>query len=96
MLLGDGERPRASLAGSAASEATSGLLIDARFAIDKLWGSRQDEIKSACAPQQIDEMDCYGYLLADALGRPLLHSEDAGDRRRPMRGTWGKYGFSKI
>eukprot|EP00966_Prymnesium_polylepis_P321987 7378258-Prymnesium_polylepis.1 len=79
MLLGDGERPRASPPGGVVSESTNSLLIDARYAILRLWSERQDDIRAACAPQQIDEMDCYGYLLADILGRPLLHADDAGD-----------------
>ena len=37
MLLGEGDRPRASCIGRVASEATNGLLIDGRHAILTLW-----------------------------------------------------------
>ena len=79
MFLGDGDCPRASPTKGVADAATPGLLIDAREAISELWRAREHDIKAACAPLQIDEMDCYGYLLADLLGKPLLHSDDAGD-----------------
>lgn len=79
MLLGDGERPRSSSKGRLVIEATNGLLIDARFAVSELWEACADDIRAACAPTPIDEMDAYGYVLADALGRPLLHEDDAGD-----------------
>ena len=76
MLLGTGERSVASGIAAVASEGTYGLVIAVRGAASKLWDDRQDEIKAACAPQLIDDIDVTAYLIADALGRPLMHADD--------------------
>ena len=59
VMLGDGERPIASGIAAIASEATYGLIIAVRDVVSKLWAQRQDDIKSACSPQLIDEVDVH-------------------------------------
>ena len=80
MLLGSGERPRASGMQPAAAQATNGLVIDLRHATAQLWASSADAIKAACGPHVptglVDEIDVLAWLTADALGRPLLHHDD--------------------
>lgn len=76
VMLGDGERPIASGIAAIASEATYGLIIAVRDVVSKLWAQRQDEIKAACRPQLIDEVDVLAYVTADALGRPQMHPDD--------------------
>ena len=80
MLLGEGERPRASGMQPAAAQATNGLMIDLRHAAAQLWASSADAIKAACGPHMpsglVDEYDVLAWLTADALGRPLLHPDD--------------------
>ena len=80
MLLGEGERPRASGMQPAAAQATNGLVIDLRHATAQLWASSADAIKAACGPHVptglVDEIDVLAWLTADALGRPLLHHDD--------------------
>ena len=80
MLLGEGERPRASGMQPAATQATNGLVIDLRHATAQLWASSADAIKAACGPHVptglVDEIDVLAWLTADALGRPLLHHDD--------------------
>ena len=79
MLLGEGERPRASGMQPAAAQATNGLVIDLRHATAQLWASSADAIKAACGPHVatglVDEIDVLAWLTADALGRPLLRSD---------------------
>ena len=80
MLLGAGERPRASGMQPAAAQATNGLVIDVRHAVAQLWASNADAIKAACGPHVptglVDEIDVLAWLTADVLGRPLLHADD--------------------
>ena len=80
MLLGEGERPRASGMQPAAAQATNGLMIDLRHATAQLWASSADAIKAACGPHMpsglVDEYDVLAWLTADALGRPPLHPDD--------------------
>ena len=80
MLLGDGERPRASGMAPVAPQATNVLVLDLRDAVSAPWKARADGIKASCAPSVpaglVDEMDVLGWLTADALGRPLLHPDD--------------------
>ena len=80
MLLGEGERPRASGMQPAAAQATNGLVIDLRHATAQLWASSASAIKAACGPHVptglVDEIDVLAWLTADALGRPLLHHDD--------------------
>ena len=81
VLTGEGERPRASGDVHTASEATLVLILAICVAAEKLWKDREMEIRRCCAPSLptglIDGQEVFGYLLADVLGRPLLHSEDA-------------------
>ena len=77
MLFGDGERPKASGEAPAAEKVTNNLIITAKEAVGSLWAARREEIRLSCAPAQIDKEELLGYLLADALGKPLLHSTDA-------------------
>jgi hypothetical protein len=44
MLIGAGERPSASGERQVAAEATNGLLMTAKAAIDLLFGARREEI----------------------------------------------------
>jgi hypothetical protein len=76
MLLGEGERPAASRIDAVAEEATLGLVLAVRGVVAKLWADRQDDIKPSCAPALIDEVDVIAYVIADALGRPVLHPDD--------------------
>ena len=79
MLLGAGKCPRVPPDRPDESQSTNGLLIDARRATSKLWEAERSAIKAACAPQLIDEMDCYGQLLAVVVAGRLLDAEEAGD-----------------
>ena len=80
MLLGSGEHPIASGMPRAASAITNGLILDAVEACNALWparkAGRKEEIKASCAPVPVDGMDVLAYIVADALKKPLLHSED--------------------
>ena len=76
MLFGDGERPVRSRIDAVATTATYGLVLAVRDVGGKLWEAREDDIKAACAPEQIDEVDLLALVIADALGRPLLHFDD--------------------
>ena len=49
MLLGDGERPRASGMAPVAPQATNALVLDLRDAVTALWKARADGIKASCA-----------------------------------------------
>ena len=44
MLLGEGERPRASGMHPAAAQATNGLVLDLRHAVAQLWASSADAV----------------------------------------------------
>ena len=76
MMLGTGERPMASGLDAVATAGTFGLVVAVRDVVSKLWATQRDDIIAACAPQLIDEIDVLAYLMADALGRPLLHPDD--------------------
>ena len=76
MIFGDGERPRASGLDRAADRATAGFVVAVRAAAGALWVAREDAVKRTLAPLQVDEVDVIAYLVADALGRPLLHPDD--------------------
>ena len=75
MFLGVSAGPQASGDGRAASGATLELAKLATEAVEALWKGHRDEIRRCCAP--IDKQEALGYLLADALGRPLLPTEHA-------------------
>ena len=90
MLLGDGERPRATGWGRAVAECTIGFLLVVRAVVRQLWEAREEDIKAKCAAFMptglIDEMDVLAFVLADAFGKPLLHHQfvrqagrDSGD-----------------
>jgi hypothetical protein len=76
MLFGEGERPVATHIDPIAREATYGLVHAVRDVVGDLWKARENDIKAACAPQLIDEVDVLALLIADALGKPLLHPDD--------------------
>ena len=80
MLLGSGERPRASGMQPTADQATNGLVLDVRHTVAQLWASSADAVKAACGPHVptglVDEIDVLAWLTADVLGRPLLHADD--------------------
>lgn len=54
-----------------------------------LWKDREDDVKQAFAPADVDEMDLLAYLAADSLGRPLLHPDDTNalGKRVAMQAT---------
>jgi hypothetical protein len=76
MLFGDGDLPRASGLDGVTLNPTVGFVDAVRMAAGKLWEAHEDDIKRDLAPLQVDEVDCIAYLVADALGRPLLHPDD--------------------
>ena len=78
MLLGEGERPRASSFGKAFETANISVMATIREAAGDLWRDREADIKAAVAPWRglIDEIDTIAYLAADAHGQPLLHPDD--------------------
>ena len=82
MLLGAGDGPTASGDPPAASSATYGLVLAVKEVVDGLWEEHAAEIKRRCAPSMpkglIDRQEVFGFVLADALGRPLLPPEEAG------------------
>ena len=84
MMTGDGEHPVASGEPLVAPEATNELIVAAVKAFGphirgawQWWEQHKDNIKACCSPAQIDKEESLGYLLADALGHPLLVPEDA-------------------
>ena len=48
-------------------------------AAEQLWSEREEEVRRACEPTRglIDGQEVFAYLLADVLGRPVLHPDDA-------------------
>ena len=84
IVLGDGDVPKRSGDRPAALEATVAFVLAVKTAVSDLWKARMDEIKARCRPSLpppglIDEQEVFGYVLADALGRPLLPHEAARD-----------------
>ena len=81
MFLLGAEAPVASGGDAVAKTATYGLILAAVEAVEALWKQRGDEIRQRCAPTLptglIDKQEMLGYVLADALGRPLLPPEAA-------------------
>ena len=81
MFLLGAEAPVASGGDAVAKTATYGLILAAVEAVEVLWKQRGDEIRQRCAPTLptglIDKQEMLGYVLADALGRPLLPPEAA-------------------
>ena len=81
MLLGGGERPRATGWGRAVPEFNNGLIIELRCGVQKFWEARADDVRRACEAGMpmgyIDEMDVLAFVTVDALGQPLLHPDDA-------------------
>ena len=60
-----------------ASEAWLDLVVAADVARTRFWLAHEDDVTQAC-PFLIDKQEMFAYLMADALGRPLLPAEDAG------------------
>ena len=59
---------------------TEGLIFDVREAITTLFKEHESEVLSACRHAEeatVDQEEACGYLLADAMGRPLLAQKDA-------------------
>ena len=80
MLIGDGERPRRSGLDGIPGSCTNRLVVAARRVVRELWEAHEDDIRRSCSPHLptglIDEMDVLAYVLADALGRAILHPDD--------------------
>ena len=80
MLTGEGERPVASGDTRRAAAATLELILSVCVAAEQLWDDCEDDIRRCCAPWTptglIDGREVFAYLLADVLGRPLLHPAD--------------------
>ena len=81
MFLGNGERPRATGWGRAVPQFNNAFIIELRGVVAKFWEARADDVRRACAAGMptgvIDEMDVLAFVTVDALGRPLLHADDA-------------------
>jgi hypothetical protein len=81
VLIGDGERPAASGDSPVASTATVGFVLAAKQAIESVWAESAADIKRCCSPSMplglIDAQEAFGFLLNDALGRPLLPHDAA-------------------
>ena len=80
MLIGNGERPRRSGLEGIPGSCTNRLVVAARRVVRELWEAHEDDIRRSCRPHLpiglIDEMDVLAYVLADALGRAILHPDD--------------------
>jgi len=80
MLILTDEGPKASGLNHATDECTDGFIDSVRKAVRDFWERRSTEVKRACAFHMplgsIDEMDVLAFVLADALGQPLLHPDD--------------------
>ena len=89
MFLGAGEKPRRSDIDAVSTTATTAMVVVARDAVSEpdhgFWCVHAVEIKAACAPQSIDEMDVLGYLGADMVGWGLLHADDANGVGKRMQ-----------
>jgi hypothetical protein len=80
MLIGEGERHRRSGLDSVIGQCTNRFIVTVRRVVTDVWKARETDIRRSCGPHLptglIDEMDVLAYVLADALGRPLLHHDD--------------------
>ena len=80
MFIGDGEMPRASDYERTMEYVTAGLVINVTKAIEELMGtprkpgSHRAEMVRCCG--ELDKEEARGWLIADAVGRPLLHRND--------------------
>jgi hypothetical protein len=81
MLTGEGERPAASGDLRTAVTATLELILTVCVAAERLWTEHEEAIRRCCGPSMpkglIDGREVFAYLLADVLGRPPLHPDDA-------------------
>ena len=81
MFLRGESAPLASGHPPAAAEATYQLVIDVNTVVRELWSDHSDAIKRRCAPEMpkglIAMQEVFGFVLADALGRPLLPADRA-------------------
>ena len=80
MFIGDGDVPRASGYDRAMEYVTAGLVINVTKAIEELMGtprkpgSHRAEMVRCCG--ELNKEEARGWLIADAVGRPLLHRND--------------------
>ena len=77
LLLWRRGRPHGYHGGGIAQICTLGLILAVHKAHVYLWKHSGADIKALFAPIPIDKQEVFAYLLADALGRPLLHKSDA-------------------
>ena len=77
MFPDEGECPQRSGCCGRWRSSTLKLIVAALVAVDSFWEACSDDVKVACAPAPIAKQEVLGYLLADLLGRPLLHESDA-------------------
>ena len=78
IFLCEGEAPRPSRWDEVRNDAALELVVVADVARTRFWGAHEEEVVAACGVA-IDKQEVFAYLLADALGRPLLHRDDARD-----------------
>ena len=104
MFLQGQTAPVASQHGQAAPKATFGLVAAVNKAARQLWAQHSAAIRERCAAHMpkglIALQEVFGFLLADALGRPLLPGDKAmavgqsGDNAlRTLNGTKARKGL---
>jgi hypothetical protein len=78
-LFGDPAGVKATGPTGAVSRASLGLVAAALFVRNELWPSRRPEIKALLADAQgrFDKEELLAHIINNALGRPLLHHDDA-------------------
>ena len=80
MFTGEGEAPRASGLLAVCADTASGLCIDVNDVVAKAMGTpkapgpHRAEMIRCCG--QLDKEEARGWLVNDAIGRPLLHRND--------------------
>jgi hypothetical protein len=80
MFTGPGEAPRASGMPAMSANVTNALCIHVSAAVKSMMGEpkkpgpHRDEMIDTCG--QLDKEEARGWLLNDALGRPILHRND--------------------
>ena len=78
IFLGEGGAPRISRIDRERADAALEFICAADVDRLRFWKAHEAEVVRACG-LSIDKQEVFAYLLADALGRPLLHREDARD-----------------
>ena len=98
IFLSPEESPRASRMPRVSIEARLELLVAADVARVRFWAAHEDAAVRACAPRMlIDKQEVFAYLIADALGRPLLPEDDArGVGQRCDNGAAKAKGILKV